>query len=375
MKSLSTPSPNLIIIENIDIIVFFLKIVDAGRDSGLQTWNIYSYEGNESIRIIGSDLAIKRESSDKSMLAYSIIKSPKMEYENGEEFNFSLSIKHPDGKSFANAYQLQLAVYYDTNYLTLTSFSNVEKEKFMMPPTRISSTPGVVSFHTDELGLLTNHFINFKFKFNFPSQIFKGNHCEGAVITEFSYKNNLVKYGGRINNTIDKDIPYKCRFPGTRSLMTTTSRITVPGFSILFDDVNSNLYVCKRRTEYWERNLPFCFVHDVGKSTWRGIPNMASVVGVDTSQKVLFGIDRNGHGYVSLSDNLKTILHVDDDEWTSIQSQPHVRKAKTAVDVKSLPIAPDASWMFPVSGTQIWAATNTKVLKKITGQWTGFLYL
>ncbi len=351
------------------------KILDAGRESGLPTWNIYSHSEKERFQVIGDSLAIKRAATDYSVLAYNIIQPPKTEYHDGDELDFSISIKHSTGKSLANAYQLQLAVYYDTNYLTLTSYNNIKKEIYMMRPTQNSTWPGMITFYTDILWLLNHHYINFKFKFNFPNQIFKGNSCEGAVITDFSYKNNLAKLNGNLSTTIGENVPYKCRFVKMRSNMAAASRFAVPGFSILLDDVNNNLYVCKKRVKYAERNLPFCFMQEDSKTSWRSIPNIASVVGVDTSKRMLFGLDPNGRGYVRLDENLQPVMHVDDNEWTSIQSQPHVRTAKTATDVSSLPKFPESSWMLPSSGTHIWAVANSTLLKKVTGKWTSVLRL
>ncbi len=299
------------------------------------------------------------------MLLYEITKETKEEFGDGEELNFNMSISHLP-KSNSNAYKLQLFIYYDTNFLTLQSYSNIARNNLTIAPTRNSSSPGILDFKTDKLWLLNSHFLQFKFKFNFPSQIAKGDNCAGAVIAEYTYTDNLAKYKGKLNTTTRKEVAYKCKYP-TEHIIATSGRLTVPGFSMLFDDVNNDVYVCKKRTKY--SGLPSCFMQEGGKASWRAIPYIVSIVGIDTGKRVLFGIGHHGNGYARINRHLKTAKHVDDNEWTSIQNQPHVRKAKTAMDTTSLPTVPENSWMFLSSSVEIWAATNTGVMKKGTSSW------
>ncbi len=286
--------------------------------------------------------------------------------------NFSIAISHWSIASHANAYQVQFSIYYDPNHVSLMSVNKIKRNNFTINPTRNTTIPGIIIIQTDTLWLLNNLFIDFKFKINSPDVLAKGN-SSGALIIDFAYMSNLAKFDGQINATVGKEITYNYRKTKMhRTLSTVPQRITTPGFSMLFDDINKNLYVCN--TKYSRINHSVCFMKEKGKPSWRGIPRIASLAGIDASEGILFGIDWYGNGHLRLNSSLQIAAYVGEKEWISIQNQPNVRKAKTATDSKSLPNAPQDPWVFPSTERQLWAATRKGILKNVRGRWKRVMY-
>ncbi len=343
--------------------------MDAKRESGMSVWNVYTFEAEDQSLIISRSVKIKRKTKDESQLLLNITNETHTN-PHGHEVNFNISVTHSEISSSANAYQVMIFVYYDTSQLTLTSHNSIKKDNQTINPTRNIASPGIIEVYTDTLWLSNKHFISFKFSVN-KNQILKNQSVEGVVITDFAYMNNLLNFKGKAKAVLHQHIPYKFDIPEKHKMLPKRpQRIPVPGFSMLYDKQSKNIYICKPRTKYSERNLPFCLMYNYNSNAWREIPYIAAVAGIDTNTGMLFGIDRNGNGYVSLSKDLKTVTHVDDNEWTSIQSQSHVRKAKTAPDVQSLPEVRSSLWKFPSSGYRRWAATRKGISKYGWSVWS-----
>eukprot|EP00794_Sanderia_malayensis_P015161 gene15161-16720_t len=344
------------------------KILDVQRKSGMKSWNIYTYETKDDTFIVCHPVTVKRNASDSSVLAYEIQNSTKQVYNHGDTLSFNISISHWKDLSHSNAYKLHLFIYYDTMSLLLVSFKTAFNDPFTINPTRNTTMPGFIHLETDVLWLLNNHFIQFNFTVNSPNQLEKGVKFEGAILTDFSYQNNLEKFNGTFTTELNKALEYKWT-TSNRVRNTTSQRIKVPEFSILFDDVNNVMYFCKVNTKSLNRNRPICFFQKKDDISWYGMPFIASVVGIDTVKNTLFGLDGNGNGYIQ-SENLHTFAFVADDVWTSIANRPHVRQAKTSyAGVTSLPKNLDVRWALPSSSNQIWAATKQGVMKKVSGNW------
>ena len=340
------------------------------------TWRSYSYETSEQIVLISLPLKINRQRKDGSILAYSIETNGQTEFMDGDSLSLIASIDSRSGSSAANAnaYNVELYLYYDTRFLSITSINSIEKNLFSISPTRNTTRPGFVHFSTDSLSILNNHFIEFNFKFNFPKEIFTGNNLEGAIVIDFQYHTNLAKFHGTVNTTnLGRLVSYKCKInKARRTEEKKSARITVPGFSVLYDDVNMNIYVCQMRSKYSYRTAPCCHVRKNGQVSWSSLASMASIasiVGIDTNKNELYGLDSQGKGYIKSMHDFSSFTQVLDNDWASIQNQPHVRKAKTISDVALLPSTPSVAWIFPPSGNQLWAATNTGLMCKISGQW------
>ena len=271
--------------------------------------------------------------------------------------------------SYANAYKLDLFIYYDTRFLSLALSKNIEQDRFSINATSNTTTPGLIHFHTDVLWLLNNHFIQLDFKFNSPDQIFK-DRCQGDIIVDFKYETNLAKFNGKVNTSLGRLIPYKCNIEKARNIEASAGRITVPGFSFVYDEVNNDVYVCKLKAKLSHRNYPACYMQKSGLISWLALPYTASIVGIDTSKKTVYGLTSDGKAYLKSMNDLTSFTQIADRDWTSIQDQPHVRKAKTARDVTSLPDSPITDWIFPSSSAnKLWTITSKGIKKKLEGTW------
>eukprot|EP00794_Sanderia_malayensis_P015937 gene15937-17538_t len=346
-------------------------VIDAKES---QPWTTYTYETDEETLVYSYPLQFKRNQQDRSLLNYIITDTAKDPYQDGDVLSLNISISHQYPLSFSNAYDLQLFIYYDTKFLILDSFKTIHKNDAKdgqtIDPSQNETKPGLIKFKTDILWLLTNHFIQLNFKFSFPKEVFKGTNCSGGFIIDFAYKTNLEKFHGISNTTkLNKLVPYKCKVSQTRSSTSTAGKMTVPGFSILYDDVKDDIYVCRKRTKYSERNKRSCYLQKNNDLSWYSIPYIASVIGIDTNKQVLFGLDAKGNGYVQLDNHLHTFWHVEDSVWTSIQDQPHIRKSKTSSSVTSLPAIVDQQWVFPSTANQKIAATSKGIMRKFSGEW------
>ncbi len=320
----------------------------------------------KQILVICESFLIRRKVPDKSSLTFDIMNASDKELENGDELQFEVSIGHLRWSN-ANAYNLQAFVYYDTNILTLASLKNNKDNHKVVSPTRNTTQAGVVGFQTDVLWLLRTHSVKFSFNVSIPARTSNGSSCKGAVIVDFVYMTNMAKFNGAASPFLSKQIPYECKVSKIGGLGSTSGVIS--GFSIVFDEVNNNLYICKERRKPSTSYLPMCFMQKNGGVSWQEITRFASIVGVDTRNRMLFGIDREGKKYIKLSYDLQSLTYIEEDEWTSIQDEPLVRRAKAASDVNSLPDNPDSSWVVPSSSQPMWAATRNGVMKYTDKRW------
>ena len=348
-----------------------MQIIDAQLDSGT-VWNVISYETEEEVACFIYPMEVKRKSPDRSFLLVNVKQTQKNEFRDGDQMQVNVTIRHlvtEHTRSYANAYQLQMFVYHNTKFITLQSVNNLRLNFLSLPPTRNETKPGSVYMFTENLRLLNNQFVIFDFKFNIPEAILKGDKCAGELLLEFKYRTNLEKFNGIWNETLEKRIPYKCKLQEETVAADTGHRLSLPEFSIAYDDINGDLFVCKRNQAAVSRGFASCYWQDNNNVTWVSLPYMVTVVGIETAGRALYGIEPTGKAYLKSDLENKLSRQVEDSEWTGIQNQARVRKAMTSSTITALPSYPSNAWMIPSTSNQILTVTKQGVYRKINGVW------
>ena len=299
-------------------------------------------------------------------------KSDQDSFAEGDILNFNLSLVQWVGKndrSYANAYDVEVFVYYNRQFLTLQSTENLAKDDFTSSPTSNISKPGLFHMKTETLWLLNNQHILFKFKFKVPSPHFKGDKCIDYIMVEYKYKTNRKALNGTTNYTIGELAPYNCKTVPSSVPTRNSIRLTIPEFSMLYDDVNGNFIFCKKMSSVSLQSSARCYLQRDGTVSWMALPGIAAIVGIDTAKNTLFGIDYKGVVYLKSNSGFATFMQIEDTEWTSVQSQSQIRKVKSASLVSLLPQSASDPWIVWISGNPLWAATRFGVMKKIGGSW------
>ena len=322
--------------------------------------------------IVGYKWEVARQLKDQSQLVFNVNSTEKEHFERGDVMSLNITVsqlRETKIRSHSNAYNIELFLYYDKQFLDFETGQSLNNEKLIMPPTENSSRPGLLYFSTSTLWILNFQKINLLFRFKSPSAILKGDRHYGHIILDFRYRSNLKKFNGTVNTKLNKTIPYALKVMPKVESVASGTRLHVPQFSMLYDQVNKDMYICKRKSSY-QLYKQSCYIQITGSRAWILLPGIVSIVGVDESERIPFGIDALGTGYYQLLNNLTFVGQIDDKQWPSIQNQPHIRKALMSSDITSLPAAPANAWMMPAPPLEIWAATNRWVMKKIAGVWT-----
>ena len=237
-----------------------------------------------------------------------------------------------------------------------------------LPPSHNQSNPGFIHLYNEELGLLNTQLVQFNFQFSVPSHILKADKCRGQILLEFKYLTNSDKFNGTWNTTLAKAIDYRCTVTNKNTALTTV-RLSVPNYSVAYDEINNNLVVCKRRLVKESAQLPSCYLQSTNNVTWISIPDIAATVGIDTQKKHIYGIDLKGKSYYRSMQSYIEFSQVGDSEWVNIRDRSDVRKAKEVNSVETLPSQPTAAWNLPANGNAVIAITRTGVQRRQDGTW------
>ena len=317
--------------------------------------------------IISHPMTVNRQNKDQATLQLEL-NSTANEFSNDGTFLLNVTIFQVGARrelGRANAYSIDLFLYYNSLFLQLISSNVSSLNEFSTEPTRSVIKPGMLHFHNDAMWLLSNQFIQIKFKISKPAGFAK--RYDGEILYEFKYLTNTANLNGKLNTSMGKSYSYEYEVQENGGI--ETARLSVPVFSMVYDEDNEYFFACKVGGRYSMKNHPYCYWRGDTEATWKGIPCIASVVGIDTTKKILFGIDRMGTGYFRLPFPFSTYGQIEDSEWTSIEIQPRVQRAKTATEISSLPSRLAAPWIYEKSGKQIWGAANNGVFKKGASSW------
>ena len=279
-------------------------------------------------------------------------------------------MKHVKYESNANAYNINIFIYYDSNFLDLTSFKlNDSEDGFNVLPSRNVTSQGIIHINTGELGLMNNHFASIEFKMAIPKTVAKGEKCNGALLVDWTYKDNLNRFNGKVHKTIDKFIPYQCKIENEKGISLKPIRLNVPQLSMLYDDVNKEFFFCFQRTKYATRNAPNCYRRMSDGNIWHEIRQIASLKGIDVVRRELFGVGRLGISYFWSLYPFNGGFQIEDSFWANAESNSNVRKSVVINNVSLLSLNPSEGEIITISGQQLWAATKSGLWKKSDNEW------
>ena len=288
----------------------------------------------------------------------------------GESIRLNISLSHllsKKGGSHSNAYNIDIFFYYDASFIEFQSVTFYEKDQFSLAPTSNKTNQGVIHLHTRTLRLLNNQLLSIHLKLKSPDAVLKIDRCRGAFLIDFKYLNNLHQFSGNVNTTRGKIIPYQFKIDQKKDTSVNSVRYGLPQLSMLYDDVNGEFVFCIQKVSFATRYGPLCYRQMKGGDEWYGINNIAAVLGIEPSARVLYGIDRTGNIYFQASYPFIQFYHIEGSLWKIKESTSAVRKAITVLDVSALPLSASQQYSISVSGIQLWVATKSGIFKRKEG--------
>eukprot|EP00795_Rhopilema_esculentum_P010198 gene10198-18875_t len=346
-------------------------VVDSKLNSST-VWNTYSYETSDRVLAVALPFAIKRRTQDYSLIALNISTAPQNAIASGDRIVLNISLTpwmNAAEIGHSNAYELDLLVYFEETFLNLRSIEFLRLDDGSLLPSRNTTSFGFIRIETDTFGPISKQNFQLTFDASIPSSINKDSKCNTNIIWEFKYRTNLLKYNGELKKVLENLLPFNCQIPNKARAVTSTNRLSLPTLSIVYDDVNNDVIICKKDLSLATYYQASCFWQGSNNLTWQAIPMMYSVVGVDTSKRHLYGIDNAGEAYVRSSYDFKSVKFVQDDEWTAIQGHDSIRKAKSTDNLAALPISPTDNWILPSRDNQVLAVTAGGVKRMFRSGW------
>eukprot|EP00795_Rhopilema_esculentum_P010284 gene10284-18981_t len=347
---------------------FVGKVVDAAHPMG-NTFLIITTETEAGILAYSTTYQIKRSKTDSSNLQFNLTTFNLDNLVENSYLNLNLSISHLLGKSNSNAYGVTLMIYFNTKFLQLKSLAFLNTSRFSLPPSRNTTTPGFIMIQTDTMWLLNRQEFSIILQAKYPKSITRGENCNEDIIIDFAYKNNLAKFNGTANSTLERNVPFKCKINHNRDIRVKSVRLPSPAFSMIYDEVNQQFFFCYQNKTHTTRDSATCFFTEKQNEFWRQLPYVSSLMGVDVEKKTVYGLSRFGISYAISYYPYSVFDQMEDSEWTQVKDQGQIRKALKAASVDLLPWSPESSWIINESGQAIWAATKRGISKKVDGVW------
>lgn len=314
---------------------------------------------------------IKRGTTDTGQLIMNASITEKEAFSKGDKIIVNVSVSQK-AKVEANAYNFQLNIYYNKQFLKLISFTANQSKEFSILPSRNTSEIGIIRFETDVFLLFSSQAIQIVFEIEQPDIIFRGKKMIEGMLLDCVYHSNLAKFNGQVMTNLGQRLAYQQGLVQDEK-KAVQPRLSLPPVSMIHDSNNNRLFICLHKEQQSPKHSATCYYTLDIEVAWKPIPNVAAVVGIDTSRNILFGIDSRGITYVQASSPFLTFKQTTDEEWTSIASQPQITAAKEAIDLKSFPLNPSAPWIFSASGKEVWALTKQGLMKKGDKSWTRVL--
>ena len=343
-------------------------MVDATHPTG-NTFLTITTESETGILAYSTPYQIKRSKKDRSNLQFNLTTFNLDNLVENSYPNISLSISHMVGQSNSNAYRASIMIYFNTNFIQLNSLTFVNTSRFSLPPSRNTTKPGFIMIQTDTLWLLNRQEFSIILQAKYPKGISRGETCNGNIIIDFSYKNNLAKFSGTTNSTLEKMVHFKCKIDQSNDIQVKSLRLPSPAFSMVYDEENQQFFFCYQKKTHATKDSATCFFTEKQIVFWRQLPYISSLTGVDVEKKILYGLSRFGKSYAISYYPYRVFDQVDDSEWTQAKDRQQIRKALKAASVDLLPESPESSWIINESGQAIWAATKRGISKRVDGVW------
>ena len=260
-------------------------------------------------------------------------------------------------------------IYYNSEFLQFRSIELVKTSAFTLPTSRNVTRPGLILIQNDAVWLQNDQFFSIKFQVSIPKGISRGVDCNGNILIDFSYHNNLAKLNGTVTTTLERPVPFKCKANQAKDIKVKSVRLPSPEFSMVYDEINQDFFFCLQRKIYMTRNAPTCFLQQKGKTSLGVIPFMSTVEAIDVEKRILYGLDRVGKSYAMSVFPYAVMDQIEDSVWTAVKDQPQTRTSVKANTLDLLPSSPGNPMIITVSGKASWAATKRGILKEANGIW------
>ena len=345
------------------------QVMDAGRPNGT-VWRTVIFQINQATAIYSIPQRFNRKQPDKSILQFNVTNFNQQQFINGESVQLNVSLSHflsqTDG-SHSNAYDIDVFIYYDMSFIEVQSIAFLEKDPFSLAPSTNTTRDGLVHLYTDILSLLNNQHFSILMKVKFPEKLLKGDSCNGLFLLDVKYLTNLQSFHGTVNSTLAKTLQYRCNIDQWRDTSLISARLGLPQLSMVYDDVNGEFIFCFQRVSFATRNGPFCYRQTNESNEWYAISQLAVVVGIQTTSRILYGIHRTGTAYLQTTHPFDQFYQIEDSVWKSKEGNSAIHKSITVNDVSTLSLNPSVQHTISESGVQQWAATKSGIWKKSGG--------
>ena len=343
--------------------------MDAARPNGT-IWSVVTFQTNQTTTIYSVPQRFNRKQPDKSILQFNITNFHQQQFTNGESIQLNISLSHflsqTDG-SHSNAYNIDIFIYYDTGFIQFQSITFIEKDQFSLAPSTNTTRNGFIHLHTNRLSLLNNQHFSVHVKAKTPEKVLKGDNYNGFFLLDIKYLTNLQHFHGTVNSTLARTIQYRCKIDQSKDTSLTSARLGLPQLSMVYDDANGEFIFCFQRVSFATRNGPFCYSQTKESDEWYAITQLAVIVGIQTTSRILYGIHRTGKVYLQTSYPFNQFYQIEDSEWKRKESNSAMRKSITVNDVSTLSWNPSVQHTISVSGVQQWTVTKSGIWKRKGG--------
>ena len=344
-------------LSHLGTLFYFSQVIDSCLSTGRREV-VLSTENKNGINVLTKPQNIERHQSDRSSLQLNVTTENSDNLVNDGYFHLNLSISNLPGRSKSNAYGVSVMIYFNTKFLQFKSIEFVNTSRFSLPPSRNTTTPGVIMIQTDTLWLLTRQKFSITLQAKYPKALSRGETCNEGIIIDLAYKANLAKFNGTVNSVLKKNVPFKCKIDQSRDIRVKSERLPSPEFSMVYDDVNQHFFFCYQRKTYMTKNSSICFSREKNNTFWKIIPYLSAVTGIDVEKRVLYGLERIGKSYVKSPYPFVLYNQIEDTDWTSAKDQPQMSLSSQSHSISLLSSYVSDPWIITVAKKLAFAGTS-----------------
>ena len=334
-------------------------------------WGISSIETVEEIIIIGSPRRSQRMLNDQSILQLNFTNFGTEELVDGQLFQLNISLTHVVGdlcRRHANAYDVELFLYYDSSFIQLQSMKSIKMDRFSRPPDSNLTKPGLIHVHTDKLGYYHNQHYTIELKMAIPKALVKSHRCNGVFIVDFRYLANSHEVNGTLVYTAGTLLSYKCRITEWKRNSMKSVSFDGQKLSMVYNNLSGDFFFCLREVQRSKRGSIFCFWQENKSSAWYGITRLVSVQGIDVTTRVIYGLNEDNRYLMSFYP-FAELFHIENSEWERVRNKASFQKSFVVQDTSKLPLSPESNSTLSASGKEVWTATRSGILKKTDEVW------
>ena len=346
-----------------NVSLIFRQILDAGLPTGDRCY-VMTLESRYGILAYAKPLTIKRLQPDRSILQFNVTNENLQPFVADSYLHLNLSVSHSAVASHSNAYAVSIMIYFNSEFLEFKTLAFENQNRFSLEPSRNKTGNGFIMIQTDTLWLLNSQQISVVLQVKIHNAIAKGENFIGNIIIDFSYRNNLRKFSGTVNSTLEKLMPFKCKIEQGRDVTVPSVRLPPPEFSMVYDEAHGQFIYCNHKKIERSKDSFVCYSQRNDSASWKSIPYVSAVMGIDVEKKTVYALDIVGKSYAMSSFPYTNFDHVEDSKWIVVKDLPQLQMSLKSDLLSSLPSSISNSWTLSVGGKPFYAATSHGILKK-----------